>query len=113
MKSFDYLWHMLDQHGVIERYKGEAATLWDSFTLEQQRQIYRSIRDNIRAGKFVNYNPVKAIRDNVPKKTQQEPTNFRGKAIPAGVQVFSAKYNGAWGMYTKADIERFHMERPK
>ena len=67
MKSFDYLWQMLDQHGVIERYKGEAAALWDRFTLEQQRQIYRSIRDNIRAGKFVNYNPVKAIRDNVPK----------------------------------------------
>ena len=67
MTSFDYLWQMLDYHGVIERYKGEAADLWDHYTLEQQRLIYRSIQDNIRAGKFVNYNPVKAIRDNVPK----------------------------------------------
>ena len=67
MKSFDFLWKMLDEHGVIERMKGEAAALWDTYNLEQQRHIYRSIRDNIRAGKFVNYNPVKAIRDNAPK----------------------------------------------
>ena len=67
MTSFDYLWRLLDSHGVIESRKGEAAELWDTFNIHQQRHIYRKIRDKIRAGKYVDYNPVKAIRDNRPK----------------------------------------------
>ena len=67
MASFDFLWKMLDEHGVIERYKGDAFDLWNTLTLDQQRTIYRSIRNKIRDGLFVNYHPVKAIRDNIPK----------------------------------------------
>lgn len=67
MTTFDFLWKMLDEHGVIERYKGDAFDLWNTLTLNQQRATYRSIRDKIRAGQFVNYHPVKAIRDNMPK----------------------------------------------
>ena len=67
MTSFDFLWQMLDKHGVIERHKGDAFDLWNRFSLDQQRYIYRSIRDKINKGEFVNYHPVKAIRDNVPK----------------------------------------------
>ena len=35
--------------------------------------------------------------------------NYRGCVIPQGVQVFSAKYNGVWVMYTRDDIEKFHL----
>ena len=67
MTSFDFLWKLLDEHGVIERYKGDCFDLWITLTLDQQRATYRSIRDKIRAGQFVNYHPVKAVRDNIPK----------------------------------------------
>ena len=67
MTSFDFLWKLLDEHGVIERYKGDCFDLWNTLTLDQQRAIYRSIRDKIRADQFVNYHPVKALRDNMPK----------------------------------------------
>lgn len=67
MTSFDFLWQMLDEHGVIERYKGDCFDLWNTLTLQQQRATYRSIRDKIKAGQFVNYHPVKAVRDNIPK----------------------------------------------
>ena len=68
MTSFDFLWLLLESHGVVERYKAEAAQLWETYTLEQQRAIYRSIRDKLRAGRFVHYNPVKAVRENAPKQ---------------------------------------------
>ena len=68
MTSFDFLWQLLESHGVVSSYKAECARLWDTYNLEQQRAIYRSIRDKLRAGKFVNYNPVKAVRENAPKK---------------------------------------------
>ena len=42
MSSFDFLWQMLDKHGVIERYKADCSRLWDRYNLAQQRAIYRS-----------------------------------------------------------------------
>ena len=67
MNPFDYFWQMLEGHGVVERHKTDAAILWDKFSLTQQRYIFRTIRDKIQQGKFVNYNPVLAIKENAPK----------------------------------------------
>ena len=108
MTSFDFLWKLLDEHGVIERYKGEAFDLWNTLTLDQQRATYRSIRDKIRAGKFVNYHPVKAIRDNIPKPPKIQILSFNDyyakygtteekdgwkMANPTGQQVIYVKQN--------------------
>ena len=63
MSTFDFLWQLVANHGgVAENYKAELARVWAEYSLEEQRHIYRSIRD-----KFVNYNPVKAVRENAPK----------------------------------------------
>ena len=76
MNSFDFLWKLLNEHGVIERYKGDFFDLWNTLTLNQQRATYRSIRDKIRAGQVVNYHPVKAVRDNIPKPRKQAKLNI-------------------------------------
>ena len=72
MSSFDFLWQLLQGHGVIPSKRTQAAELWDKYDLEQQRHIYRSIRDLLRAGKFVNYDPVLAIINNAPKKRRRQ-----------------------------------------
>ena len=41
------------------------------------------------------------------------PHNYRGEIIPSGLQVFSAKYNDSWGMYTQKDIDNYHLETLK
>lgn len=111
--TFVHIWNLLVLHGVVPSEIHEAEEYWNSFTLTEQRAIYTSIRNKIRAGKFVNYHPVIAIRDNAPKKTQQGPVNYRGKSKLPQEPIFSAKYNGAWGMYTQADIDKYHMELAK
>ena len=111
--TFVHIWNLLVSHGVVPSEIHEAEEYWNGFTLDEQRAIYRAIRDKIRAGKFVNYHPVYAIRDNAPKKPHQGPVNYRGKSKLPKVPIFSAKYNGTWGMYTQADITKFHMELPK
>ena len=68
MSSFDFLWQLLENHGVVPGKKAECARLWDSYTLQQQRDIYRSIRDKLRAGKFVHYDPVRAVKENAPRQ---------------------------------------------
>ena len=68
MSSFDFLWQLLENHGVVPSKKAECARLWDGYTLQQQRDIYRSIRDKLRAGKFVHYDPVRAVKENAPRQ---------------------------------------------
>ena len=73
MTTFDFLWQLVSSHGgVAENYKAELARLWDTYDLQQQREIFCSIRDKLRAGKFVNYNPVKAVQENAPKPKMQQ-----------------------------------------
>ena len=77
MSSFDYLWQLIGNRGcVADFYKSEAARVWSGYTLEQQREIYRAIRDKLNAGNFVHYNPVKAIRENVPKERRQQQLSY-------------------------------------
>ena len=97
MTTFDFLWQMLDKHGVIERYKGDCYDLWNTFSLEQQRLIYRSIRDKIRAGTFVNYHPVKAVRDNIPAPPKKQILSF-------------AAYYARYG--TTEPMDGWHTENP-
>lgn len=64
---FSHIWDLLVSHGVVPSEKLLAQSVWNTYNLDQKRAIYRAIRDKIRAGKFVNYHPHIAIRDNAPK----------------------------------------------
>ena len=72
METFVFLWALLESHGVVPGRKEACAALWATFDLQQQRFIYRSIRDKLRAGKFVHYDPVKAVKENAPKQRPQQ-----------------------------------------
>ncbi len=77
MSSFDFLWQLVQNHGsVAEHYKAELARVWDGYTLEQQRHIYRSIRDKLRTGKYVSYNPVRAVQENAPNAKSPQILTF-------------------------------------
>ena len=77
MSTFDFLWRLVQNHGsVAEHYKAELARVWDGYTLEQQRHIYRSIRDKLRTGKYVSYNPVRAVQENAPKAKPMQILTF-------------------------------------
>jgi len=65
--TFVHICRLLVSHGVVPDEIHDAEEEWNKYDLAQQRIIYRNIRDKIRAGKFVNYHPVLAIRDNAPK----------------------------------------------
>ena len=65
--TFVHIIRLLMSHGVVPNEIHDAEEEWNKYDLAQQRAIYRSIRDKIRAGKFVNYHPALAIRDNAPK----------------------------------------------
>ena len=58
---------MLNTRPIVPGKTAECLRLWETFTARQQQQIYDTIRNKLQACKFVHYDPVKAIQDNVPK----------------------------------------------
>ena len=64
---FEQLIGMLNTRPIVPGKTAECLRLCETFTARQQQQIYDTIRNKLQAGKFVHYDPVKAIQDNVPK----------------------------------------------
>ena len=64
---FEELIGLLNTRPMVPGKTAECLRLWETFTARQQQHIYEAIRSKLQAGKFVHYDPVQAIRDNVPK----------------------------------------------
>ena len=64
---FEELIRLLNTRPIVPGKTAECLRLWETFTGQQQEQIYNTIRAKLQAGKFVHYDPVLAVRDNAPK----------------------------------------------
>ena len=64
---FEELIGLLNTRPIVPGKTTECLRLWDSLTERQQQQIYHTIQNKLQTGKFVHYDPVKAIQDNIPK----------------------------------------------
>ena len=67
MARFEDLWQSLLQHGSSNYKRAAAEAEWNSYSPEQQQQIYTTICQKLEQNKFVHYDPVQAIRDNIRK----------------------------------------------
>ena len=112
---WNQLWAALYQNGASAKNEEATKNFWDSLTPQQQEFVSPVIVKKVNTGKFVWYDPIRAINENLSRMptVQHQPTNYRGKPIPSGLQVFSAKYNNEWGMYTQQDIDAYHMTLPE
>ena len=63
-------------------------------------------------GAYKGRNPYFFIQDFKVRTPAATPTDYNNRPLP-NVPVFSAKYNGKWGMFTQEDIDKFHLETYK
>ena len=115
MITFDQLWQLLYDHGASNYHKHDCCELWDSLTPEQQDKLQEVIAGKLRERRFVDYNPLRAMQDNLRLLHQQvaPPKNYNGsREFEAMVQtgaLCTAEYNGAIGIYTLDDAKRYNM----
>ena len=64
---FEQLIGLLNKRPMVPGKTAECLRLWETFSAAQQQQIYGTIRNKLQTGKFVHYDPVKAIQENAPK----------------------------------------------
>ena len=107
--DFKNIWALLLQNGASTRKEEGTRRYWLTLSEEQQQIAYTNISRKLAEKAFVNYDPIRAIKENIWQAKGKRPTNYRGKNAPKE-PIFSAQYNGEWGMYTQADIDAFHME---
>ena len=115
MISFEDFWKLLYEHGSRNYYKNDTRECWDLLPPEKQQTLYDRISEKIRTGKFVDYNPLEAIHDNLPRTNipHAAPTNYAGKQLPRTGEFYFADYNGQRGLYKREDVEAHHMSNPE
>ena len=71
MSTFVHIWALLSPKLEYTNLMKTCQNLWDTLPLSTQRAIYSNIRKKKSEKIFVDYNPLLAIRHNMPQKHQE------------------------------------------
>ena len=106
MVTFTDLWQLLYDHGSSNAYKHDCNLLWDDLSPERRQRLYNKIARKLQLGKFVHFNPLEAMHDNLP------PARAERKQILSYNEYYSTfrttnAING-WQMQKDADGKIFY-----
>ena len=76
MKLFEDLLALLQPKEEYDQLKGKCRELWNSFSPEMQDSVFSRIEEKKKRKEFVDYNPLFAIRKNMPKKQGPQTLSF-------------------------------------
>ena len=107
--TFSYLLELIPT--IPEQYKDRiqsARRLWNSLSIERQRQIYYDIECRLKRGEKINPNPFFLIDDCHPT-----PINYNGSSglndMIKTEKMVCAKYYEKYGIYTLKEAKIFEM----
>ena len=109
-ERFETVWNALVENGTSKRNHDATERFWNTMTPKQQELAYANIPQKVKNGKFVQYDPIRAIKENIRAYQMPEPTNYNGRRLKAGVTYVIAKYKGAYGTYSLEEARAFGME---
>ena len=116
-EEFEAVWQALYENGSSRKNHDATKRFWDTLTPAQQHQAFMRITQKARAGGFLQYDPIRAIKENSRKYQTIEPTNLnqtaQGGTMMATGQAEIAFYNGSWGVYSLEDIKTFNLVTKK
>ena len=109
-EKFEIVWQALVENGTSKRNRDATKRFWDTLTPAQQHQAYVRITQRAQEGGFLQYDPIRAIKENIRRHQFVGPTNYNGLRLKAGVRYVIAKYNGSYGTYSLDEAREFGME---
>ena len=109
-EKFETVWQALVENGTSKRNHDATERFWNTLTQKQKELVYANIPWKVKRGKFVQYDPIRAIKENARTYQLPEPTNYNGRGLKPGVQYVIAKYKGAYGTYTLEEAIEFGLE---
>ena len=113
-EEFEQVWQALVENGTSRRNKEPTYRFWSTLTPVQRQQAYVRITKKAREGAFLQYDPIRAIKENIRRHQIVGPTNLnctaKGGEMMARREAEIAFYNGSWGVYSQEDIKMFHLQ---
>ena len=95
MRTFNELWDLLSPKAEYANRRRACYDLWNSLSEDRQDALYDTISDKLSKGKFVDYNPLFAMKNN----------NQRQRQV-----LSMADYYAKYG--TTSETDGWHMENP-
>ena len=105
--NFDTIWQLLLQNGASTKKEEGTRRFWDTLTPEQQQVAFANISTKLQEGRFVHFDPLQAIKENIRTYQHPQPTFLRGDEPDAEVQV---RYNGAYKICSRKTMQEFGLE---
>ena len=108
MTPAEHFMQLVAKDGQVARYYDHACMeLFGSLTVDQQRYVYRRVRDKLNAHAYVPYNPVEAIRENLKSYKAPKPIFLRGDE--KGIDIVQVRYEGKYKLCSRKTAEEFGM----
>lgn len=101
--TFDDIWRLLNPQGEFVRRVNACAKIWNGLAWNRRKHIYETIADLKAQGKYVNPNPLFAIKDN----DNAQPEFLKGDE---GGDLVQVRYNGAYKICRRQTMEEFNLE---
>ena len=109
-EQFETVWQALVDNGTSKRNHDATERFWNTLTQQQKDLVFKNIPRKVKEGKFVQYDPIRAIKENSRKYQLPEPINYNGRRLKPGVKYVIAKYKGSYGTYSLEEAREFRME---
>ena len=109
-ERFETVWNALVENGTSKRNHDATERYWNTLTPKQKDVVYANIPRKVKEGKFVQNDPIRAVKENSRSYQMPEPTNCNGRGLKSGVTYVIAKYKGLYGTYSLEEARAFGME---
>ena len=100
---FEDIWRLLNPQGEYVRRLNACNKFWSGLALSRRKHIYETIAALKAQGKYVNPNPLFAIKDN----DHAQPEFLRGDE---GGDLVQVRYEGKYRICTRETMKDFNLE---
>ena len=112
-EKFETVWQALVDNGTSKRNHDATERFWDTLSPKQKELVFENIPRKVKKGAFVQYDPIRAIKENSRKYQIPEPENLnrnpKYKQLESTTPLVSASYNEVFGVYTLAQAIEYGM----
>ncbi len=106
---FETTWDALVENGSSRRNREATKRFWDTLSADQQSRAYERITRKVREGRFVQYDPIRAIKENI--------RNIPGTETQLSYNDYYARYGtteeqAGWKMVNPTGHQVIYVKQP-
>ena len=95
--EFDNIWALLVENGASAKKEEGTRRYWDTLSPQQQQTAFTTISAKLAEGRFVHFDPIQAIKENIRTRKRRQTMTF---------DEYYAKY------HTTEERDDWHMVNP-